>query len=110
MGDLTQTFALVGGVVAFLAMLPAAVKWLQARTGAGQSGPHMGTRLVSAVAVGPHQRVVTVEVGPAGSRTVLVLGVTQQTVSCLHSFSAPFEVQRQGSDVTRSTAPLPAQT
>ena len=110
MGDLTQTFALVGGVVVLLAMLPAAVKWLQARASAGQAGQHMGTRLVSAVAVGPHQRVVTVEVGPAGSRTVLVLGVTQQTVSCLHSFAAPSDVQHHGNDLTRAVSPLAVQS
>jgi flagellar protein FliO/FliZ len=38
--------------------------------------------------VGPHQRVVTVEVGPEGARTWLVLGVTGQTISCLHSMNA----------------------
>ena len=42
------------------------------------------SRVVSAVAVGPQQRVVTVEVGPEHARTWLVLGVTAQQVSCLH--------------------------
>jgi flagellar protein FliO/FliZ len=46
------------------------------------------SKIVSAVAVGPHQRVVTVEVGPEGARTLLVLGVTAQTISCLHSSPA----------------------
>jgi flagellar protein FliO/FliZ len=40
--------------------------------------------VLSAVAVGPQQRVVTVEVGPEHARTWLVLGVTAQQVSCLH--------------------------
>ena len=39
--------------------------------------------VVSAVAVGPHQRVVTVEVGPEDARTWLVLGVTAQNITCL---------------------------
>jgi flagellar protein FliO/FliZ len=84
MGDLTQTLALVAIMVVLLAMLPAAVKWLQARANTRSPGQALPTRLVSALAVGPHQRVVTVEVGPPAARTMLVLGVTQQTVSCLH--------------------------
>ena len=42
------------------------------------------SRVLSQVAVGPHQRVVTVEVGPEHCRTLLVLGVTAQQVNCLH--------------------------
>jgi flagellar protein FliO/FliZ len=87
MGDLTSTLAIVAIMVVLLAMVPAAVKWIQARAGSGQAGAQMATRLVSAVAVGPHQRVVTVEVGPPDARTMLVLGVTAQAVSCLHSIA-----------------------
>jgi flagellar biogenesis protein FliO len=36
------------------------------------------------LAVGPHQRVVTVEVGPVGQRVWLTLGVTAQGISSLH--------------------------
>ncbi|WP_208507883.1 flagellar biosynthetic protein FliO, partial [Variovorax paradoxus] len=46
------------------------------------------SRLLSAVAVGPQQRVVTVEVGPEGARTWLVLGVTGQSITCLHTLPA----------------------
>lgn len=42
------------------------------------------SRVVAAVAVGPQQRVVTVEVGPANARTQLVLGVSAQQITCLH--------------------------
>ena len=38
MGDLTQTLALVAIMVVLLAMLPAAVKWLQARANARAPG------------------------------------------------------------------------
>jgi len=61
-------------------------RWQEKRGGvlAGAvAGP--GAKLVSAVAVGPQQRVVTVEVGPEGARTQLVLGVTAQSITCLHT-------------------------
>jgi flagellar protein FliO/FliZ len=67
-----------------LVCLPSALKWMKQRypgrytDGAGQA------RFISALAVGPHQRVVTVEVGPVGNRVWLTLGVTTQNVSCLH--------------------------
>ncbi len=84
----TQTLLAVALFIAALVALPWAVKWLQRRTqGAlGQNG--VASRLVGALAVGPQQRVVTVEVGPPGARTWLVLGVTQQSVNLLHSMPA----------------------
>ena len=42
------------------------------------------SRVLSQVAVGPQQRVVTVEVNADGQRAVLVLGVTAQQIQCLH--------------------------
>ena len=87
----TQTVVTVVVFVLLLAMVPAAIKWLQARSAAGLATSRSGTRLVSAVAVGPHQRVVTVEVGPSDARTWLVLGVTPQSISCLHQIAAQSE-------------------
>ncbi|WP_413895852.1 flagellar biosynthetic protein FliO [Rhodoferax sp.] len=72
-------------------MLPWGVKWLQRKVGHVGLAPSSSSRVVSAVAVGPHQRVVTVEVGPEGARVWLVLGVTAQTVTCLHSSPAGSE-------------------
>ncbi|MEO7108166.1 MAG: flagellar biosynthetic protein FliO, partial [Rhodoferax sp.] len=46
------------------------------------------SRFISALAVGPHQRVVTVEVGPEGKRVWLTLGVTSQNITCLHCVDA----------------------
>ena len=84
----TQTLLAVALFIAVLLALPWAVKWLQRRTqgAAGQNG--VASRLVSALAVGPQQRVVTVEIGPAGARMWLVLGVTQQSVNLLYSMPA----------------------
>ena len=85
---MTQTLLSVAVFVVLLAMLPWGVKWLQQRVGPVRLAQSSSSRVVSAVAVGPHQRVVTVEVGPEGARVWLVLGVTAQTVTCLHSSRA----------------------
>lgn len=73
-------------LVALLALLPMGLRWLQRRQGAkGGAGAWFSSDLISSVAVGPQQRVVTVEVGPAHARSWLVLGVTAQQVTCLHT-------------------------
>lgn len=81
----TQTLISVGLFVLLLALVPLALKWVQRRSAGGASGVTSTSRVISAVAVGPHQRVVTVEVGPEGERVWLTLGVTAQTITCLHS-------------------------
>ena len=83
-----QSLLLVGALVLVIAMLPLAIKWFQTRAGQGASVAGAGGRVLSAVAVGPQQRVITVEVGPVDAPVCLVLGVTQQSISCLHSFPA----------------------
>ena len=85
---MTQTLLSVAAFVVLLAMLPWGVKWLQRHIGHVGMAPSSTSKVVSAVAVGPHQRVVTVEVGPDGARVCLVLGVTAQTITCLHSSPA----------------------
>lgn len=82
---MTQTLSLVVLFVVVIAMLPWLVRRVQQRhagaTGASAASP----RVLSAIAVGPHQRVVTVEVGAEGERTTLVLGVTAHSIQCLHT-------------------------
>lgn len=84
---MTQTVVSVVLFLVILALLPPAVRWFQQRTPGGTSNT-AASRIVSTLAVGPQQRIVTVEVGPEGGRTWLVLGVTAQTISCLHSMPA----------------------
>ncbi len=88
MDGMTPTLLAVAAFVGLLALVPTALKWIQARVAGGAHSADVATRLISAVAVGPQQRVVTIEVGPPDGRTMLVLGVTQQSVTCLHSFAA----------------------
>lgn len=81
---MTQSLLTIVFFVGLLACLPMAVKWLKQRSGQGSLADVDQVTIVSAVAVGPHQRVVTVEVGPQDARVRLTLGVTAQNITCLH--------------------------
>ena len=85
MRAMTQTLVTVVFFVVLLAIVPFGINWVQRHSAAGSAGMGSAAKVISAVAVGPHQRVVTVEVGPEGARTWLTLGVTAQTITCLHS-------------------------
>lgn len=85
---MTQTLLVVVLFVGAMALLPWLVRRVQQRNAAGGMASGGASRVLSAVAVGPQQRVVTVEVGPEHARTWLVLGVTAQNVSCLHVLPA----------------------
>ena len=76
-------------LVVLLAMLPLALKWIQRRVGGVGSASSSTSKIVSAIAVGPQQHVVTVETGPPDARVWLTLGVTAQQVTCLHTSAAP---------------------
>ena len=82
---MSQAWVLVVVFVIVLALIPISLKWVQRRMGVVGGRAAASIRIVSAVAVGPHQRVVTVEVGPEGARTWLTLGVTGQSITCLHT-------------------------
>jgi len=82
--------------IAVLAAIPFGLKWLQRRMGVGAVGGAVSAKVISAVAVGPHQRVVTVEVGPEESRVWLTLGVTAQNITCLHTTAAGSSVADAG--------------
>lgn len=80
-----QSAVSVGVFLALLACVPVVLKWYKQRVPGGNGEVGGQARFISALAVGPHQRVVTVEVGPEGRRVWLTLGVTAQEISCLHS-------------------------
>lgn len=85
---MTQTLLVVVLFVGVMALLPWLVRRVQQRHAINGAASGGASRVLSAVAVGPQQRVVTVEVGPEHARTLLVLGVTAQSVSCLHALPA----------------------
>lgn len=72
--------------LACLAALPLLVKrWKSVNAAKYGGAAEPAPRVVSVLAVGPQQRVVTVEVGREGARQRMVLGVTPQSISCLFS-------------------------
>ena len=70
-----------------IACLPWLTKWLVGRNLLGKGATGAGAKIVSVVALGPTQRVVTLEAGPEHDRLCLVLGVTSQHITCLHRSS-----------------------
>lgn len=87
---MTQQLLLVGAFLAALAALPWFLRWLRGRMASGVVDAGRQSRFISAVAVGPNQRVVTVEVGPDNARVWLTLGVSVQSIALLHT--APVSV------------------
>jgi flagellar protein FliO/FliZ len=82
---MTQTIVSIVLFLVVLALLPLAIRWFQQRAPRGNAVA-LSSRVLSSVAVGPQQRVVTVEVGPQGRQVLMVLGVTAHNVNCLHVF------------------------
>ncbi len=103
---MTQTLLVVVLFVGAIACLPWLVRRLQQRHAVGPAAVGAASRVLSAVAVGPQQRVVTVEVGPEHARTWLVLGVTAQQITCLHALPAGGRVA--DATVSIATNPIPA--
>lgn len=90
----------VGLFVLVVACVPFALKVLQQRYRVSLPLQTQGQpRVVSAVSLGPGQRLVLVDVGPDGARERLTLGVTAQGIECLHRFPAPVQpAVAQGSE------------
>jgi flagellar protein FliO/FliZ len=51
--------------------------------------------LRESLAIGPNQRVLAVEVGSGAQRQWLLLGVTAQQISTLHTMDAPADARRE---------------
>jgi len=67
-------------MVGALAALPRATQWLRQRNGRAPQVSSERVQILAAAAVGPQQRIVTVQV----QHSTLVLGVTAQHITCLH--------------------------
>ena len=104
---MTQVFFYVAVFLIVLALIPWGLRWLRLRSVGGAAAASAATRVVSAAAVGPHQRVVTVEVGPPGARVWLVLGVTAQAVNCLYTMAAEPGTDKNPVAGSNATAPGP---
>ncbi|MDO4592680.1 MAG: flagellar biosynthetic protein FliO [Comamonadaceae bacterium] len=80
-------------MVGALAALPWLLKRWQQRQQAAHALHGVSTQVLASVVVGPNQRVVTVEVGQGEEKTRLVLGVTAQSIQCLHVLGKPAHAQ-----------------
>jgi flagellar protein FliO/FliZ len=70
--------------IAILALIPVAL-WLLKRTPIGGAASGGVLRSVAALPLSASQRIVTIEVGQGESRRWLVLGVTPQSITTLHT-------------------------
>jgi flagellar protein FliO/FliZ len=89
---MTQSLVTVVLFVLAILSIPFLLRRWQDRRGGlagGAAATGTGAKVLSAIAVGPQQRVVTIEIGPEGARIQLVLGVTAQSVTCLHTSGPP---------------------
>lgn len=84
---MSQSWVLVGLLVACIACLPYLVRLLQARKGS-MDRLEGKSQIVSVLAVGPQQRVVTVKISSNDKVATLVLGVTAGSVNCLHKWES----------------------
>ena len=82
--------------IAIIALIPVAL-WLLKRTPMGGSGGNQHLRSIAALPLSTNQRIVTVEVGQGESRRWLVLGVTAQSITTLHTM----EPQDSGPNTVR---------
>jgi len=76
--------------LAIVAMIPCAL-WLLRRTPMGGGAGNGMMRSVAALPLSANQRIVTVEVGQGDERRWLVLGVTPQSITTLHTMAPQAE-------------------
>ncbi len=81
---MSQGMSAIVWFLAIIAIIPVAL-WLLKRTPIGGGGSVHGLRVVATLSLAAHQRVVTVEVGQGDDRRWLVLGVTPQNITALHT-------------------------
>jgi len=74
------------GFIAVIAMIPVAL-WLLKRSPMGGGAAQGTMRAVAALPISQNQRLITVEVGQGDQRTWLVLGVTPQQITTLHTMA-----------------------
>ena len=77
--------------IAIVVMIPVAL-WLLKRTPMGGGAGHGLMRSVAALPLSASQRIVTVEVGQGDERRWLVLGVTAQNITTLHTMAPQDDV------------------
>jgi flagellar protein FliO/FliZ len=87
--------------IAIIAMIPVALWLLKRSTLVGGHGGSGTLRSIAALPLSATQRIVTVEVGEGDARRWLVLGVTAQSITTLHTM----EPQADAAAVLSPAAP-----
>ena len=104
-----STGMMVFWFVAIVALIPLTLYGLK-RSGLAKGVVGSGDKVlktVSQMSIGPGQRVITVEVGVGEQKTWLVLGVTAQSITTLHTMEPSQDSQEQGvGDPGSSTFPV----
>jgi flagellar protein FliO/FliZ len=85
--DLNVSLAAWALLIVALGCTPFAVRWLVRKKAWGPMAPDAARILVS-LPLGPQLKVVTLEMGPKDARFQLVLGVTPQAITCLHTMGS----------------------
>ena len=81
---LSASLLALAAMVLAMAVLPWVVRRWQQRSQAARGVVGVQGQVLHTVALGPGQRVVTVELERDGARVCLVLGVSPQHIQCLH--------------------------
>lgn len=92
--DAWPALLLMGVIVS----LPWLANWAKKTGWQGFKPNTSGAKVISAVAVGPQQRVVTVEIGEGSNRRWLILGVTAQSITRLDTLESAAIPDNQHSD------------
>ena len=88
---MSQTITSLLWFVAILALIPLAL-WLLKRTPIGGASGHGVLRSIAVLPLSTSQRIVTIEVGQGEARRWLVVGVTPQSITTLHTMEPQAEV------------------
>ncbi len=80
--------------IAIIVMIPVAL-WLFKRTPMGGGAANGQMRNVAVLPLSPNQRIVTVEVGQGDDRRWLVLGITPQQITTLHTLAPQADAPSQ---------------
>ena len=105
---MVQTLLVVVLFVVAMALLPWLLRRLKQRQSALSGNGAVAARVLTAISLGPQQRLVTVEVGTGDARTCLVLGVTAQQITCLHVLPAPASAQTPAAAAAVAAALAPS--
>jgi len=89
--------------IAIIAMIPVAL-WLLKRTPMGGGAGQGMLRSVAALPLSTNQRIVTVEVGQGEARRWLVLGVTAQSITTLHTMEPQHDPTSVRAEVSKPLA------